>query len=160
MTFIIIDRNCPDISINVWHTKQLKCQVLYQFEKNLWFESDTKIYFHNHCKLLTSKEQPKQFWSLWKHHTMHSMGILTSWCIASDFWWISPTISSLIRNVHVLLESRKKIRGQDDSWHSSWFWILMELSINCYLNFNDRDAVFLVEVRSYEGQTHLNFWVA
>ena len=40
----------------------------------------------------------------------------------------SDTISRSIRNVHVLLDSRKRLEGQVESWNGSWCLILMKLS--------------------------------
>ena len=70
--------------------------------------------------------------------TWRTVGVLT-WFLMSDLdktftdtydgcSLASDTISKSIRNVHVLLDSRKRLGGQVDFWHGSWCQILMKLS--------------------------------
>ena len=44
------------------------------------------------------------------------------------YYEYSDTISSSIKNIHILQDSRKILGGQVESWWSSWCWIFMKLS--------------------------------
>ena len=48
---------------------------------------------------------------------------VSKWCPL-----LSDTISRFIRNLHVLQDSRKRLRGQVESWQGSWRSILMKIS--------------------------------
>jgi len=53
------------------------------------------------------------------------------WNFHRSFWsmFLSyDTNSRFIRNLHVLQDSRKRLRGQVESWQGFWCWILMKLS--------------------------------
>ena len=54
---------------------------------------------------------------------------VSKWCPL-----LSDTISRFIRNLHVLQDSRKRLRGQVESWLGSWCSILMKISIKLPTN--------------------------
>ena len=73
-----------------------------------------------------------------QEETKRTGGVLTGFLMVNldenftesskDCSLLSDTISRFIRNLHVLQDSRKRLRGQVESWQGSWSWILMQLS--------------------------------
>ena len=57
-------------------------------------------------------------WDLDETFTEASAG----WTLSSD------TTTRFIRNLHVHQDSRKRLGGKVESWHSFWLWILIKLS--------------------------------